>query len=242
MSELEHSRRNMERATYTPIRAERDIGSGTHQRTWDKWSYMAAMSPSLRETARVIQRLTNGPSPIPKNQQKYLQIIQSIVQRPGQQASSLPLESAPTLADIPAELLHRFGEELFEIRKTDLDERLKAHDILSSTYQRAVQQAVVSPRMKAEIPAGYKIDPNFVRSDLPGAKLYRLEVQPISMAEAQTRRARAAGGPTPAPDAKGAAFEQARYAGQTPGRASPLRNHYPQCSQGRRSGGLGSTQ
>lgn len=208
MSELDHSKRSLERATYSPLKTSgRDVAGGN--RAWDKWSYAASLSPSRQESARVVDRLQRGPRPVPREQRAALKQLAALFDRqPETPSASLPLEVAPVFAGIPAGLLQRFGEELLEVRQADLNEVVATQQTIFEAYQKVIQPGAAPEPTPAKPAPGLNFDPDFVRPDLPGAQLYRSELREISLKEAPSPEVNLAARVKPAPESVGAAFQR----------------------------------
>lgn len=186
MSELEHSKRTLERATYTPIKLDRqdDREPG---RALDKWSYFAALSPTAREVTEVICRMTSGENRIPEDERNYLTVLQAAASdRPESPSSSLPLKMMPEFAPVPANLLQRFGAELLQVREQEVNATVESHAAILTQYEQAIHKSSGGvSHTKPAIPKGYKLDADFVLPGLPGAKVYRYESEPTAMTAAQ---------------------------------------------------------
>jgi hypothetical protein len=202
MAELEHSKRTVERATYTPIkpprRIEREPG-----RALDKWSYFAALAPTVDEMAVVVRRLTGGGRPVPEGDRKHLRVLQSTVaDRPDAPSASLPLQAISKLSPVPASLLRLVGAELLQVREEDLKQTVESHAAILARYEGAARGAGEQKRTPGPaVPRGYKRDVNLVPLNLPGSEVYRYEGKPAAVTPAQRREIGRR--VQPAPDATG---------------------------------------
>lgn len=197
MAELEHSKRSMPRATYTPIKTPRPPA---HEpgRALDKWAYLAALTPSVREMTLVIRRLTAGEPPLPEADRVHLATIQAIVaESPESPSASLPLDMMERMAAVPARLLLRFGTELQRVREQDVEQTLGSHGAILARHAAATGPTrAARPGARPTIPREYKLDPEIVLPGVAGGKVYRYESRPAVLAgapaRAAARRARAA--------------------------------------------------
>ena len=205
MAELDHSKRNMERATYTPIKPAREPKPDQPGRALDKWGYAAALSPTRAEYARIKRRLTQGSDAVPPAQRKFLDKLEAVfTAQEDKQSAAAILENIPAFKDMPGSLLLRVGEELRKIREGNLKEGAATLETIAAAYEKAAIAGTAEPRPpRVKIPAGFALDASFFNPELPGAKLYRKEGKPTpitaAMAAAQAKAARI----KRPPDAKG---------------------------------------
>jgi hypothetical protein len=131
--------------------------------------------------AQVSSRLNRGASVLAEADRQRLSAIESMLAPEGESpATSLPLESARRLGDVPAELLSRLGDALLEVRREALAGALGARDALAAAY-REHAAAGAAPAEPEAVPRGMTLDPDFGRPDLPGARLFRRrEVLPLA--------------------------------------------------------------
>jgi len=196
MADLDHSKRNMERATYTPIKPPREHKPDQPGRALDKWGYAAALSPTRAEYARIKRRLTQGSDAVPPSHRKYLDKLEAVfIAQEDKQSAAAILENIPVFRDMPGSLLLRVGEELLKIREGSLKEGVATLEAIAATYEKAALSGTIEHRPpRVKIPAGFTLDASFFRPDLPGAKLYRKEGKPTlitaSMAKAKAKTAR----------------------------------------------------
>ncbi len=179
MPELEHSKRSIERATYTPIKAPRVIESPTG-RALDKWSYFAGLRPSVNEAEFVTGRLGDNEVPVPQEERKFLAVLRAgaavLADAP---TSSGPLGMVREFAPMPAALLKRFGDELLRLRREQVQNTLTAHATILQRYEDSLRsQLGGAPIDKPTLPGNYRLDTNFVLPGITGAKVYRLETAP----------------------------------------------------------------
>lgn len=202
MAELEHSRRNIERATYTPIRPPRVVPAEPG-RALDKWGYFATLAPTAQEMAIVARRLTTGEHPVPPEDRPHLEAMQAAVaERPESPSASVPLEMMRRFATIPAGLLRLVGEELLRVREEAANQTVNSHAAILARYEEAVRRSSgARPDSRPVVPEGYKVDPDLVVPGVPGAKVYRFERKPTTLAPTTPREA--AGRVRPAADATG---------------------------------------
>ncbi len=145
MADLENSKRSMERATYTPIKSERQSERPV-ERALDKWSYFAALKPTANEVALVTRRLTAGENPLPESDRAYLSVLQAAAaDLPNAPSASLPLQMMREFAPIPASLLRRFGEELLRVREEQLNATLTAHATILTRYDESIRKRAGQP-------------------------------------------------------------------------------------------------
>lgn len=197
MADLEHAKRSLPRATYTPIKTPRPP---VHEpgRALDKWAYLAALGPTAREMALVVRRLGSAEPPLPDSDRAHLATIQAIVaESPESPSASLPLSMMERMAAVPARLLLRFGAELQRVREEAVQETIGSHAPILARYEEATRQAgAVKPGARPAIPREYKLDPEMVLPGAPGGKVYRHESPPATLTGAagrtMARRARAA--------------------------------------------------
>lgn len=197
MADLEHSKRSLPRATYTPIKTPRPP---VHEpgRALDKWAYLAALRPTAQEMAVVIRRLTTGEPPLPESDRVHLATIQAVVaESPESPSASLPLSMMERMAAVPARLLLRFGAELQAVRQQDVEQTIGSHGAILARYEAATRPSGGTRRgAPSTIPREYTLDPQIVLPGAPGAKVYRYESQPAALTGAAgrtaARRARAA--------------------------------------------------
>jgi Type II secretion system (T2SS), protein G len=202
MTELEHSKRSLLRATYTPIRVVRPRHPST-ARALDKWSYMAALAANALEMTNVIGRMTSGEQPIPPEDRPHLETLAAAVdEHPEVPSGSLPLTMLKRLGAVPPYLLVRFGAELLAVREQELDRTLSRHAAIAARYEDAMRRAA-GPRSDAKptIPAEYQLDPNFVVVGRAGANAYRFESRPVVISDAPPAASRAKRAVTRAADA-----------------------------------------
>ena len=83
MSDLENSRRSLERATYTPIKVERPI-ERVIGRAADKYSYFAGLALTADEAARVVKTLGGARPPITDDDRKHLATLVAAVAEPAE--------------------------------------------------------------------------------------------------------------------------------------------------------------
>ena len=196
MADLDHSKRNMERATYTPIKPAREHKPDQAGRALDKWGYAAALSPTRAEYVRIKRRLTQGSDAVPPSHRKYLDKLEAVfIAQEDKQSAAAILENIPVFRDMPGSLLLRVGEELLKIREGSLKEGVATLEAIAATYEKAALSGTIEHRPpRVKIPAGFTLDASFFRPDLPGAKLYRKEGKPTlitaSMAKAKAKTAR----------------------------------------------------
>jgi len=196
MADLDHSKRTMERATYTPIKPARMHKPDQPGRALDKWGYAAALSPTREEYARIKRRLTQGSDAVPPSHRKYLDELEAVfIAMEDRQSAAAILENIPAFKDMPASLLMRAGKELLKIRQETYREGVATLEAVSSAYEKATLAGTAvpgPPRMK--IPEGFTLDTTFSHPGLPGAKLYRKEGKPMiltaAMAAARAKTAR----------------------------------------------------
>ena len=137
MADLEHSKRSLPRATYTPIKTPRPP---VHEpgRALDKWAYLAALRPTVQEMAVVIRRLTTGEPPLPEPDRVHLETIQAVVaESPESPSASLPLSMMERMAAVPARLLLRFGAELQAVRQQAVEQTIGSHAAILARYEAA---------------------------------------------------------------------------------------------------------
>jgi hypothetical protein len=205
MADLEHSKRNMERATYTPIKPVREHKPDQPGRALDKWGYAAALSPTRAEFARVKRRLTQGSDAVPPAQRKHLDKLEAVfIAQEDKQSAAAILENIPALKDMPGSLLLRVGEELRKIREGNLKDGLSVLETISAAHDKATIAGTAEPRPpRVKIPAGFALDVTFFNPELPGAKLYLKEGKPTPVTAATAAAKAKAARIKPAPDAKG---------------------------------------
>ena len=202
MSDLENSRRSLERATYTPIKVQRPIERPIG-RAADKYSYFAGLAPTADEAAQIIRVISAGPPPISDEDRKHLATLAAAVTDPAQShGSSGSVAALPTFAAIPRPLLRRFGSALLDLRLKATKETIDSHATILSGYEVAMRKAAGGvAHAKASIPREMTLDTSVVLPGAPGAKVYRFEAEPESLPAAPaTRRSTRA---RPADDAVG---------------------------------------
>ncbi len=209
MAELEHSKRSIHRATYTPIKTERPP---RHEpgRALDKWAYFAALAPTVKEMAVVVRRMISGEQPLPEADREHLATLQAAVaDRPESPSASLPLKMMARFAAVPTNLLLRFGNELQRAREEEVDEIIGIQATILTRYADAMRRGGSQTLGgKPAIPREYKLDPELVPANMPGSKVYRYETKPTVIAATPgreaTRRARPAADSTGSTGAAGA--------------------------------------
>jgi hypothetical protein len=160
MADLDHSKRNMERATYTPIKPEKKHMRDREGRSLDKWGYAAALSPTRTEYTRIKRRLTQGSDAVPPAQRKFLDKLEAVfIAQEDKQSAAAILENIPVFHDMPASLLLRVGEELLKIREGNLKEGVAALETIAAAYEKAAVTGTAEPRPpRVKIPAGFVLD------------------------------------------------------------------------------------
>lgn len=204
MPDLENSKRNLERATYSPIRSQRVIAGDTG-RAWTKWSYFAALAPKINEVDLVSRRLTGGPSPLPESQRQFLDVLRTVAgsDLPDAPSASLPLKMAKQFAAIPVVVLQCFGEELSNVREEQIQATLTSHATILRRYEQSLRKSGGSSQTTGPtLPSKYKLDANFVLPGAAGVKAYRFETKPAVITAGEQRRF--AKRVRPASDASGA--------------------------------------
>jgi hypothetical protein len=197
MAELDHAKRTIQRATYSPIKTERPARREPG-RALDKWAYVAALSPTAKEMAVVIRRLNAGDPPLTESERAHLATLQGAVSdRAEAPSASMPLEMIARMSGIPTALLQRVGEELLHVREQEVETTTGSHAAVLSRYEAAMRKAAgQAPSARSAIPREYKIDPEVVLASVPGGKVYRHETRPApipaAVARAAARKARAA--------------------------------------------------
>jgi hypothetical protein len=201
VADLENSKRSMERATYSPIKSQRQPDQPVG-RAWDKWSYFAALKPSADEVAEVARRLMTGENPVPEGDRKYLNVLQAAASDlPDAPSASLPLKMIREFAPIPLSLLKRFGEELLRLREEQANTLLASHATMLTHYDQAIRTASEPPSREPTFPGEYNLDPEFVLPGVPGVKAYRYATKPAALPP--TERTQLSNHTSPAPDALG---------------------------------------
>jgi hypothetical protein len=204
MTDLENSKRSMERATYTPIKGARQVDQPVG-RALDKWSYFAALKPSANEVAVVTRRLTGNENPIPEDNQVHLSVFTDAVSdSPDAPSASLPLRMVREFSQMPTELLARFGQELLLVRQAQVQTTLTGHTTLLTRYEQAVRRTTEAPPdAKPTLSSEYELDSKFVLPGVPGVKAYRFETPPTEIPPSQRAKVSEGVGAAPAADATG---------------------------------------
>lgn len=176
MTNLDHSMRSMQRATYAPIKLPSDHPHPQIGRAVDKWVFAAALAPTLKEYVEAKRRILQGAGAVPQVQRKHLETLQAVFAAlEAKQSAAVILENIPKFNGIPASLILRVGEELLKIRKEDFQEAAVTLKAISAAYEKAATKESIPQR--AKIPEGYQLNTTYINPNLPGAKLYRKELK-----------------------------------------------------------------
>lgn len=180
MADLEHSKRSMERATYSPIKTQRQTEQPTG-RALDKWSYYAALQASAQEVGLVLRDFVTGETPIPAEDRKYLTTLATAAaDDPTAPRASTPLNMLHEFSPIPSYLLKLFGEGLLKVREAQVKNVLSGFANILERYENAVRAETGRPHIEGRIPNEYRLDADYVVPGVAGARVYRFDV-PLSL-------------------------------------------------------------
>ncbi len=196
MPELEHSKRSVERATYTPIKAARPIELPAG-RALDKWSYFAGLRPSVAEASHVVNRLRDGESPVPESDRKFLPIFEAAAAALADATTaSGPLAITRDFTLVPPGLLKRFGGELLRYREAQVQNTLSSHKAILKRYDESIRAKMgPAPTDKPILPGIYQLDADFVLPGIAGVTAYRFETAPKHLPTAAANVAGVVAGP-----------------------------------------------
>jgi Type II secretion system (T2SS), protein G len=202
MADLENSKRSIERATYAPIHAPRQVEQPVG-RALDKWSYFAALKTTVSEFNLVSRAMTGKKKPTPKADHKYLSILRAAISdQPDTPDASLPLRMLREFAPMPSSFLKRFGAALLNVREAQVKNTLASHASLLTQYEKAISKTTTAAaNTTPTLSSDYKLDDKFVLAGVPGAKAYRSETAATVIPPA--KRTKSSGRKAPAADATG---------------------------------------
>jgi type II secretion system (T2SS) protein G len=210
MTELDHDKRSLERATYTPIQRPAERVPQRDGRSWDKWTYVAGLRATASEAAAVVRRLTSGRGALTgkpaRDLRKIARLAVAEVEAP---SASTPLERVSEFSDLSPDLLLRFGEELAQLREDELGSIVGTVEKIAGLYSQQPPPSA-QPTPAPQVPRGLKLDRSAVVAAIPGAQVFRVSERKALPAAA---RARARGAEfQPAPETKGLMVREEAFA------------------------------
>lgn len=172
MTTLDNSRRALNRATYTPIKAAtKNPQEGGRGRAIDKASALRALAIRPREIPGLRQALSGHKEAI-----RLLGLIEGTLAEVDRAAAAPMLNLLPQLAAVDSTDIVQLGEALIALRSEHAEKVGAAAERLQQGIAKALQPSVEQgPPSNASPPKGHRLDASFANANFPAARLYRYE-------------------------------------------------------------------
>jgi hypothetical protein len=168
MAELEHAKRSLLQATYTPIKKNPN-DEFKPKRTWEKWAFIASLQITLEEIKILRKFFISKP--------EDLNVVELIASTVPQNGTPSALNSAPLFRNVEPSLLVSIANVLIYIREEKINSITNTHPLILDAFNHGRSIAtVVQPEVTPMTPpVGWSPVMDIVIPDQPESTVYKME-------------------------------------------------------------------